>query len=82
MSISIRQAVCCNGAFGGILVLWLRERCPANFRDLLPHRNIAFIADLDSFCYRQNSRAFTEEHLSYETRSQKFYDNSISHASA
>ena len=42
----------------------------------------AFIADLDSLCYRENSRAFTEEHLRYKTRSQLYFDNSISLASA
>ena len=25
----------CNRGFGGILVLWLSERCPATYRDLL-----------------------------------------------
>ena len=60
----------CNRGFWGILALWLSERCPATYR--------AFIGNLDSFCYRQDSKAFTEAHLSYKTRSQLYFDNSIS----
>ena len=33
-------------------------------------RNIAFIVDLDSFCFRQKSRAFPEEHLSFVSTTQ------------
>ena len=38
--------------------------------DLILAVNVVFIADLDSFCYRQNAGTFTQEHLSYKNRSQ------------
>ena len=61
------------GAFSSVAKREVPCYLPRSFTssgsDLL-HRNIAFIADLDSFSYRQNSRAFTEEHLLYKTRSQ------------
>ena len=65
-----------TGAFGD-LAPRLRVSYPVSFRDLSyikwtrsSLRNVAFIADLDSFSYRQNSRAFIEEQFSYKTLSQ------------
>ena len=75
----ILRAQChsCNRGFWGFFSSAAKREVPcylpgsftSSGPDLL-HRNIAFVVDLDSFSYKQNSKAFTEEHLSYKTRSQ------------
>ena len=59
-----------TGTFSGELSSWSSERCPATNQDLYINwistafRNISFIAGLDSFNYKQNSKVLTKGLLS------------------
>ena len=64
---------CSRDFWGSVAKPEVPRYLPGSFTSSGPallHRNIAFIVDLDSLSHRQNSKAFTEEHLSYKTRNQ------------